>query len=159
VSAKEKIISLQEASQRARALKAARKRVALANGVFDLLHVGHVRYLDGARELADVLFVAVNGDASARLNKGAGRPIVPAAERAELLASLSCTDFIVIFDEPDVRAVIRALEPDVHVKGTDYTPDSVPERDAVLAVGGRIAIAGDPKHHSSSQMVQRLEKA
>jgi rfaE bifunctional protein nucleotidyltransferase chain/domain len=159
MSAKEKLISLQEAAQRAHALKAARKRVALANGVFDLLHVGHVRYLEGARELADVLFVAVNGDASARQNKGAGRPIVPAQERAEVLASLSCTDFVVIFDEPDVRAVIRALEPDVHVKGTDYTPDSVPERDAVLAVGGRVAIAGDPKRHSSSQMVQRMEKA
>ena len=134
------------------------KKVALANGVFDLLHVGHLRYLEGARALADVLVVAVNSDASTRAYKGPGRPIVPADERAELLSALSCTDFVVVFDAPDVRAVIRALKPDIHVKGTDYTPESIPERDEVLAYGGRVAVAGDPKNHSTSAAIALLKK-
>ena len=126
------------------------RTVALANGVFDLLHVGHVRYLEGASELADVLVVAVNCDALDPANKGPDRPVIPKAERAELVAALACTDSVLVFDEPDVRGVIRALRPDVHVKGTDYTPESVPERDEVEAYGGRVAIAGDPKDHSTT---------
>jgi rfaE bifunctional protein nucleotidyltransferase chain/domain len=133
-------------------------RVALANGVFDLLHVGHVRYLEAARALADVLVVAVNSDASTRRNKGPGRPIIPQAERAELVAALRCTDLVLVFDEPDVRHIIRTLRPDVHVKGTDYTPESIPERDEVEAYGGRVAVAGDPKDHSTSALAAQLRR-
>jgi D-glycero-beta-D-manno-heptose 1-phosphate adenylyltransferase len=141
--------------QRAR-WRAEGKSVALANGVFDLLHVGHVRYLEGARALADVLVVAVNSDASTRAYKGPGRPIIPEAERAELVAALACTDAVLVFDEPNVRGIIRALQPDVHVKGTDYTPDTIPEADEVRAYGGRTAVAGDPKDHSTTALAARL---
>jgi rfaE bifunctional protein nucleotidyltransferase chain/domain len=133
--------------------------IALANGVFDLLHVGHVRYLQGARALASRLVVAVNSDASTRAQKGPGRPVVPGSERAELLEALACTDLVLLFDEPDVRAVIRALRPDVHVKGTDYTPDTIPEREEVEACGGRVAVAGDPKDHSTTEVLGRLPRA
>jgi rfaE bifunctional protein nucleotidyltransferase chain/domain len=156
VSSTAKVAPLLEVAARVGAARASGKRVALANGVFDLLHVGHVRYLEGAKALADVLVVAVNGDASARANKGPGRPVVPAVERAELVAALACTDHVLTFDEPDVRAVIAALRPEVHVKGTDYTPETVPEREAVLAYGGRVAIAGDPKDHATRELLQRL---
>ncbi|MFB1483900.1 adenylyltransferase/cytidyltransferase family protein [Corallococcus sp. RDP092CA] len=132
------------------------RTVALANGVFDLLHVGHVRYLEGAKALADVLVVAVNSDASTRAYKGPGRPHIPEAERAELVAALACTDRVIVFDEPDVRSIIRALKPDVHVKGTDYTPASIPEGDEVRAYGGRTAVAGDPKDHSTTELARRL---
>lgn len=131
------------------------RTVALANGIFDLLHVGHVRYLQGARELADVLVVAVNSDASTRAYKGPGRPYIPESERAELIAALACTDRVLLFDEPNVRGIIRALKPDVHVKGTDYTPESIPEADEVRAYGGRTAVAGDPKNHSTTEIAQR----
>lgn len=144
---------------RARQLRADGKKVALANGVFDLLHVGHVRYLQGARALADALVVAVNSDRSTRAYKGPGRPIIPEAERAELVAALACTDLVLIFDEPDVRAVIRALRPDVHVKGTDYSPETIPERDEVEAYGGKVAVAGDPKDHSTTDLQRRLDRA
>jgi D-glycero-beta-D-manno-heptose 1-phosphate adenylyltransferase len=133
------------------ASRASGKTVALTNGAFDLLHAGHVRYLEGAKALADVLVVAVNTDRSVRLAKGEGRPVVPEAERAELVAALACTDLVLLFDEPDVRLVLRRLQPDVHVKGTDYTPETVPERDEVAAWGGRVAIAGDPKEHSTTE--------
>ena len=132
------------------------RTVALAHGVFDLRHVGHVRYLEGARALADVLVVAVNSDASTRAYKGPGRPHVPEAERAELVAALWCTDRVLVFDAPDVRGIIRALRPDVHVKGTDYTPESIPEGDEVRAYGGRTAVAGDPKDHSTTELARRL---
>ena len=125
-------------------------------GTFDVLHVGHVRYLQGARELADVLVVAVNSDASTRAYKGPGRPYIPEMERAELVAALACTDRVIIFDEPNVRGIIRALQPDVHVKGTDYTPDSIPEADEVRAYGGRTAVAGDPKDHSTTELARRM---
>lgn len=131
--------------------------VAMANGVFDLLHVGHVRYLQAAKEMADLLVVAVNSDASTRAYKGPTRPVVPQGERAELLAALSCVDFVVVFEETDVRSVLRALKPDVHVKGTDYTPESIPEREEVLAYGGRVAVAGDPKDHSSTELMARMK--
>jgi rfaE bifunctional protein nucleotidyltransferase chain/domain len=132
------------------------RKVALANGVFDLLHVGHVRYLEAAKDLADVLVVAVNSDASTRANKGEGRPVIPEDERAELVAALGCVDHVVIFDQRTVVEVIRALRPDVHVKGTDYSPDSIPERAEVEAYGGRVAIAGDPKDHSTTDLIGRL---
>lgn len=129
--------------------------VALANGVFDLLHVGHVRYLEAARGLADRLIVAVNSDASTRAYKGPTRPVIPEAERAELIAALRCVDAVLIFEEPDVRRVIRTLKPDVHVKGTDYTPETIPERAEVEAYGGRVAVAGDPKNHSTTDIIGR----
>ena len=129
----------------------------LANGCFDLLHVGHVRYLRAARQLAPQarLVVGLNSDDSARKLKGAGRPRVPAAERAEMLAALSDVDAVVLFSEPDVRALIRELRPDFHAKGTDYTAETVPERDVVLECGGRVAIVGDPKDHSTSTLLRK----
>ncbi len=151
-----KRVTLEEAVERVESWKRSGLRVALANGAFDLLHVGHVRYLEGAKALADRLVVAVNSDASTRRLKGEGRPVVPELERAELIAALSCTDAVLVFSEPDVRSVIRALRPDVHVKGTDYSPESIPERDEVLAYGGRVAVAGDPKDHSTTELVKRL---
>jgi rfaE bifunctional protein nucleotidyltransferase chain/domain len=135
------------------------KTIALANGLFDLFHVGHLRYLQGAKALADVLVVAVNSDLSARANKGPGRPVVPEAERAEIVAALACVDQVVLFDSRDVVPVIRALKPDVHVKGTDYTPETIPEAAEVRAYGGRVAVAGDPKDHSTSEMLKKLGKA
>ena len=132
-------------------------KVALANGVFDLLHVGHVRYLEAAKQLADRLVVAVNSDASTRAYKGPGRPVIPESERTELLRALRCIDLVLIFEESDVRAVIRALKPDVHVKGTDYTPETIPERAEVEAYGGTVAVAGDAKGHSTTALLSRLE--
>lgn len=134
------------------------KSIALANGVFDLLHVGHLRYLQGAKALADLLVVAVNSDASTRAIKGPSRPVIPESERVELLCALTCVDAVVLFDDPDVRGIIRALRPDVQVKGTDYTPESIPERDEVLAYGGRVAVAGDPKDHSTTALAKKLGK-
>ncbi len=139
------------------AATAAGKTVALANGVFDLFHVGHLRYLQGARAEADVLVVAVNSDRSTRENKGPGRPVVPEVERAEIVAGLACVDHVVVFDSRDVIPVIRALRPDVQVKGTDYTPDSIPEASEVRAYGGRVAVAGDPKEHSTTELLGRLD--
>jgi D-glycero-beta-D-manno-heptose 1-phosphate adenylyltransferase len=130
------------------------ERVTLANGCFDLLHVGHVRYLHAARELGGKLIVAVNSDASANALKGEGRPVMPAEERAEILAALADVDAVVVFPEKDVRAMIRDIRPDFHAKGTDYTVESVPERDQVEACGGRVVIVGDPKDHSASEMIR-----
>jgi rfaE bifunctional protein nucleotidyltransferase chain/domain len=141
------------------AATAAGRTVALANGVFDLFHVGHLRYLEGAKAEADLLVVAVNSDASTRLNKGPGRPVVPEAERAEIVAALACVDHVLVFDSADVVPVIRALRPDVQVKGTDYTPDTIPEADEVRSYGGRVAVAGDPKDHSTTDLLARLERA
>lgn len=156
MSAPARHVSLEEAQRVVAGWRRAGQKVALANGVFDLLHVGHLRYLQGARALANRLVVAVNSDASTRAYKGEGRPVVPQAERAELLCALRCTDLVVIFDEPDVRRVIRALQPEVHVKGTDYTPESIPERAEVEAYGGRTAVAGDPKDHSTTALLGRV---
>jgi len=127
--------------------------ITLANGAFDLLHVGHVRYLRAARALGGRLIVAVNSDESVRALKGAGRPLMPAAERAEILAALADVDAVVIFPEANVEALIREIRPDIHAKGTDYTADSVPEREEVLRSGGRVVIVGDPKNHSSSHII------
>jgi len=129
-------------------------RITLANGCFDPLHVGHVRYLRGARALGGKLIVAVNADASVRTLKGEGRPVMPAEERAEILASLADVDAVVVFSEKDVRAIIREIRPDFHAKGTDYTAESVPERDEVEACGGRVVIVGDPKNHSATEIIR-----
>ncbi len=154
-----KRLDLEEAAQLAARWRSEGRRVALANGVFDLLHVGHVRYLIGAKALADRLVVAVNSDTSTKAIKGPDRPVIPEHERVELLEALACTDAIVLFDEPDVRNVLRAVRPDVHVKGTDYTPESIPERAEVEAWGGRVAVAGDPKDHSTTALASRLAKS
>jgi D-glycero-beta-D-manno-heptose 1-phosphate adenylyltransferase len=132
------------------------RTVAFANGCFDLLHVGHVRYLEGAAQEADVLVVALNDDASVRVLKGAGRPILDDASRAELVAALRCVDYVVVFAEPTVGPLLEALRPDVHCKGTDYTVDTVPERAIVAAYGGRTAIVGDPKDHSTRDLIARV---
>jgi rfaE bifunctional protein nucleotidyltransferase chain/domain len=131
-------------------------RVVLANGCFDVLHVGHVRYLAGARELGDVLVVGVNSDEQVARLKGPGRPVLPALDRAEIVAALESVSYVTIFDEPTVEALLLTLKPDVHTKGTDYTEDSVPERDVVRSYGGRVAIVGDPKDHSTSAVLARL---
>lgn len=151
-----KLVSMDDLPRLRAAATAAGRTLALANGVFDLLHVGHLRYLRGARAEADALVVAVNSDASTRLNKGPGRPVVPEDERVEILEALECVDHVVLFDSKDVVPVLRALRPDVHVKGTDYTPETVPEAAEVRAYGGRVAIAGDPKDHSTSDLLDRL---
>lgn len=154
-----KLVSLEDLPRLRKEASAAGKIIALANGIFDLFHVGHLRYLQGARELADLLVVAVNDDVSVRLNKGPGRPVVPQDERAEIIAALACVDYVVLFQTQDVVPVIRALRPDVQVKGTDYTPETIPEAAEVQAYGGRLAVAGDPKDHSTTAMLKKLEKA
>lgn len=133
--------------------RAAGLTVVLANGCFDLLHVGHVRYLTGAKALGGLLVVGINSDKQARLLKGDGRPFAPEAERAEIVAAIGVVDLVAIFDEPTVTELIRAIRPDIHAKGTDYTVDSVPEREIVREYGGRVAIVGDPKNHSSTEMI------
>src|SRR5712664_905943 len=132
------------------------KRIVFANGCFDVLHVGHVRYLEAARALGDLLIVGINSDQQARRLKGAGRPLLPQEQRAEIISSIEAVDFVTIFEEPTVVQLLLALKPDIHAKGTDYTEDSVPERDVVRSFGGRVAIVGDPKDHSSSQMIEKL---
>lgn len=131
--------------------------IAFANGGFDLLHVGHIRYLEGARREADRLIVAINSDQSVRGLKGPTRPILSEGDRAELVDALRAVDYVVIFDEPTVTALLELLRPEVHCKGTDYTIDTVPERDTVRAYGGRIAIVGDPKDHSTTDLLSRLK--
>ena len=134
------------------------RTVALANGLFDLLHVGHVRYLEAAKQEADLLVVGINSDASARALKGPARPILPQAERAEIVAALACVDWVFVFDEPDVVHALRVLRPDVHCKGTDYSRDSGPERETVLSVGARIAIVGDPKSHATRDLIREIAR-
>ena len=133
------------------------ERIILANGAFDLLHVGHIRYLHAAKRLGGRLVVAVNADASVRALKGTGRPLLPDHERAEILAALADVDAVVIFPELDVRALIREIRPDIHAKGTDYRGDTVPEADTVRECGGRVAIVGDPKDHSASDIIRYLK--
>jgi D-glycero-beta-D-manno-heptose 1-phosphate adenylyltransferase len=149
-----KILSRQELRQQVADWRERGDSVTLANGCFDLLHVGHVRYLRAAKELGGKLIVAVNSDESVCTLKGEGRPLMPAAERAEILASLADVDAVVIFSEPDVRALVREIRPDVQAKGTDYTAESVPERDVVLECGGRVEIVGDPKDHSATDIIR-----
>lgn len=134
------------------------KTIVLANGCFDLFHVGHLRYLAAARELGDVLVVGVNSDVQARRLKGEGRPVMPENERAELVAGLRCVDIVTVFPEPTVTELILAVRPDFHAKGTDYTADTVPERDVIASVGGRVAIVGDPKDHSSTELISAASR-
>lgn len=154
MSAQNKIVDREELRRRVAEWRKSGERVTLTNGAFDLLHVGHVRYLNAAKALGGRLVVAVNSDESVRALKGEGRPILPADERAEIVAALSAVDAVVVFPELDVRAVIREIRPDIQAKGTDYTADSVPERDAVLSYGGRVEIVGDPKDHSTSEILR-----
>ena len=154
MSTKEKILSRNELRQRVEQWRRAGEAITLANGNFDLLHVGHVRYLQGAKALGGVLVVAVNSDDSVRALKGEGRPVMPEHERAEIVAALGCVDAVVIFPELDVRAIIREIRPDIQAKGTDYTVDNVPERDTVAEYGGRVAIVGDPKDHSTTEILR-----
>jgi rfaE bifunctional protein nucleotidyltransferase chain/domain len=131
-------------------------RIVLANGCFDVLHVGHTRYLAGASALGDILVVGINSDRQVAILKGKGRPLLPERERAEIVAALEVVDLVTIFDEPTVEALLLAIKPDIHAKGTDYSEDSVPERDVVRSYGGQVAIVGDPKNHSTSEMISRL---
>ena len=142
---------------RLREERAAGRTIAFANGCFDILHVGHVRYLQAAAQEADILVVAINDDDSVKALKGERRPILAAEHRAELVAALRSVDFVVIFPESTVTPLLEALHPDVHCKGTDYTVDTVPERETVKAYGGRIAIVGDPKEHSTRDLVARIK--
>ncbi|HEV8427168.1 MAG TPA: adenylyltransferase/cytidyltransferase family protein [Pyrinomonadaceae bacterium] len=132
------------------------KRIVFANGCFDVLHVGHVRYLAGARELGDLLIVGVNSDEQVALQKGAGRPVLTATERAEIVAALEAVNYVTIFEEPTVEQLLLTLKPDVHAKGTDYTTETVPEREVVRSYGGQVAIVGDPKDHSTTEIIARL---
>ena len=131
-------------------------RIVFANGCFDILHVGHIRYLEAARALGDLLVVGINADEQVRALKGEGRPFVPARERAEVVAALRAVDLVTIFHEPTVEALLLAIRPDIHAKGTDYTAETVPERDVVRSYGGRVAIVGDPKDHSSTEMAKKV---
>jgi len=153
-SNKSKILGRDELWRQVEAWRAAGDRITLANGCFDLLHVGHVRYLHAAKELGGRLVVALNSDESVRSLKGKDRPLMPAEERAEILAALTDVDAVVIFPERDVRAIISEIHPDIQAKGTDYTADTVPEADAVRQYGGRVAIVGDPKGHSASEIIR-----
>ena len=151
-----KLGSLERVGEKVAAARAEGRSIALANGCFDVLHVGHVRYLQGARAEADVLVVGVNGDASVRRLKGEDRPLLPAGDRALLVGALRAVDHVIVFDEDDVRGLLLALKPDVHCKGTDYTAETVPERDVVRSYGGRVAIVGDPKQHDTRTLVARI---
>jgi len=154
LSAESKILSRDQLREQVEQWRRAGERIVLANGNFDLLHVGHVRYLRGAKALGGKLVVAVNSDQSVRALKGEGRPIMPERERAEIVSALADVDAVIVFPELDVRSIIREIRPDIHAKGTDYTADSVPERDVVAECGGRVAIVGDSKDHSTSEIIR-----
>lgn len=154
--AAEKIGTLDDLRRHVAAARTAGQKIAFANGCFDMLHVGHVRYLEGARAEADVLVVGVNGDESVRRLKGEGRPILPESDRALLVAAVRAVDHVVVFPEDDVSQLLLALRPDVHCKGTDYTPDTVPEREVVRSYGGRVAIVGDPKQHDTRVLLDQI---
>jgi rfaE bifunctional protein nucleotidyltransferase chain/domain len=132
------------------------KKVVLTNGCFDILHVGHVRYLEGARRLGDVLVVAINSDRSVRTLKGPDRPILNENERVALISALRCVDYVVVFDEPDVGRILQTLRPSIHAKGSDYTEDTVPEREQVKSYGGEVRITGDPKDHSTRDVIRKI---
>lgn len=153
-----KIGTLDEIIERLAPERAAGRTVAFANGIFDLLHVGHVRYLEAAAEQGQILVVGINSDSSTRALKGEGRPILPHLERAEIVAALACVDHVFIFDEPDVVACLLRLQPDIHCKGTDYTLDTVPERETARAYGGRIAIVGDRKDHATRDLIKDIAR-
>jgi len=156
MNADKKIISLEGAAQIARQ---SGQRIVLANGCFDLLHVGHLRYLEAAKAIGDLLIVGVNGDESVRRLKGAGRPLLSEMDRARLVAALRVVDYVVIFQEDNVRRLIAEIRPAFHAKGTDYTAENVPERDAVLAAGGQVAIVGDPKDHNTRDLIRHVQES
>jgi rfaE bifunctional protein nucleotidyltransferase chain/domain len=151
-----KMKSVEELKAIVAQIRASGGKTVLANGCFDLIHAGHVRYLQHARALGDVLILAVNSDRCVTALKGKGRPLQPEADRAEILASLDCVDYVLLFDAPTVDGILKELRPDVHAKGTDYTEESVPERETVRAYGGRVEIAGDPKGHSTRDLIQTI---
>ena len=151
-----RVLDREQLTTRIEAARSSGARIVFANGCFDVLHVGHVRYLAGARELGDVLVVGINADEQVQRLKGPGRPVLPAAERAEIVASLESVTYVTIFDEPTVEQLLLTLKPDIHAKGTDYTEDTVPERAVVRSYGGRVAIVGDPKDHSTSAILTRI---
>lgn len=153
------VLSLTDLAGTVSLARSAGSTIVLANGCFDLFHVGHARYLAGAKEVADILVVGINSDRQTRILKGEGRPFVPEKERAELVASLKCVDFVTIFDEPTVETLIRTLKPDFHAKGTDYTADTVPERNIVREYGGKVAIVGDPKDHSTTDLISTIGRS
>jgi D-glycero-beta-D-manno-heptose 1-phosphate adenylyltransferase len=153
-----KVFSREELKRRVSDWRKSGEQIVMANGCFDVLHVGHIRYLRAAKALGGKLIVAVNADGSVRGLKGEGRPVTPENERAEILSSLESVDAVVIFPEPDLRALLREIRPDVQAKGTDYTADSVPERDVITAYGGRVEIVGDPKDHSATKIIQQIGK-
>jgi D-glycero-beta-D-manno-heptose 1-phosphate adenylyltransferase len=153
-----KNVSRKEAARLAARQKAGGRRVVFANGAFDLLHAGHVRYLRAARAEGDWLVVGINSDASVARSKGEGRPIVPAAERAEIVGALGCVDAVVVFEEDSPAALLDEIQPHVHAKGTDYTPESVPERAVVARYGGKTVIVGDPKNHATTDLIERIRK-
>lgn len=154
----DKILTREQLKRCAEKWRASGEKITLANGCFDVLHVGHVRYLRAAKTLGGKLIVAVNSDDSVRKLKGAGRPHMPENDRAEILAALADVDAVVVFGEPDVRALIREIHPDVQAKGTDYTAENVPEREVVMEFGGRVEIVGDPKDHSATEILRQMEQ-
>lgn len=154
IDPKAKIKNLPELRLLLRSDKAQGRRIVFANGCFDLIHVGHVRYLQGAKTHGDILVVALNSDASVKAVKGPGRPLQSEAARAELIGSMQCVDYVVIFDEPTVDRLLNELRPDIHAKGTDYTPESVPEWETVKSYGGQVMIVGDPKMHSTRDLIE-----
>jgi rfaE bifunctional protein nucleotidyltransferase chain/domain len=156
--ANQRIVNQLELALRVAEARQQGKLIVLANGCFDVLHVGHVRYLEAAKAMGDLLIVGINSDHQARRLKGDGRPVLSQDQRAEIVAALEAVDFVTIFEEPTVEQLLLALKPDIHAKGTDYTEDSVPERDVVRSYGGRVAIAGDPKNHSSSEMIDKVSR-
>ncbi|HWH61339.1 MAG TPA: adenylyltransferase/cytidyltransferase family protein [Terriglobales bacterium] len=154
----EKILTREQLKRRVEKWRRSGEKITLANGCFDVLHVGHVRYLHAAKELGGKLIVAVNSDESTRSLKGDGRPHMPENERAEILSALADVDAVVVFSEPNVRELIREIHPDVQAKGTDYTAESVPEREVVMEFGGRVEIVGDPKDHSATEILRQMEQ-
>ncbi len=151
-----KLWSREQAGNEAEKLRRSGRRLVFANGAFDLLHAGHVRYLQAARREGDFLIVGVNSDASIRLSKGPSRPVVPEGERAEIVAALSCVDAVVIFPEASPADLLREIQPRIHAKGTDYTPETVPEKSAVESFGGEVRIVGDPKDHATTDLISRV---
>ncbi|MEJ2246697.1 MAG: adenylyltransferase/cytidyltransferase family protein [Acidobacteriota bacterium] len=151
-----KIKNIEEMDTIVRQLRGAGRKIVFANGCFDLLHVGHIRYLQNARALGDLLILGINGDAGVAALKGNGRPLQCAEDRAEMMASLACVDYVLLFDDPTVDGILKVLQPDIHAKGTDYSAESVPERDTVRSYGGKVVIAGDPKDHSTQALIKTI---
>jgi rfaE bifunctional protein nucleotidyltransferase chain/domain len=156
IDPRRKIKSLEELKAIVRQIRGSGRKIVFANGCFDLIHAGHVRYLEAAKALGDVLILGVNSDICVSSLKGMGHPLQKESDRAEIVASMDCVDYVLLFDAPTVDGILEELRPDVHAKGTDYTEESVPERETVLSYGGKVAIAGDPKNHSTRDLIQTI---